>query len=73
MAPAQAFPYRSAQLGYGPWIHSSNPTTLMSDMSQLNHQMNTKVDKAGLCERAAQSKDLELKIIIQTLKRSKEQ
>ena len=54
-------------------MHSSNPSNLMSDMSHLSYQMNAKVDKAGLYERAAHSRDLELKIIMQTLKRSKEQ
>lgn len=73
VAPTQAFPYRSAQLGYGPWMSSSNPTTLMSDVSYLNNQINAKVDKAGMVERAAHSRDLELRIIMQTLKRSKEQ
>ena len=54
-------------------MHSSNPTTLMSDVSMANYQMNNKVDKAGMYERAAHSRDVELKIIMSTLKRTKEQ
>ena len=38
-----------------------------------NYQMNNKVDKAGMYERAAHSRDVELKIIMSTLKRTKEQ
>ena len=53
----------------------SNPGTFISsDGSYLQPAMiNQKVDKIGMQERAANARDLELKIIIQTLKRSKEQ
>ena len=53
----------------------SNPGTFISSEGSYLQpaMMNQKVDKIGMQERAANARDLELKIIIQTLKRSKEQ
>ena len=72
LGPNVAYPYRSSQIGYGPFI--GNPVTSMSDISSSMHYggANMRAEKMGSYERAVRSNDLELKIIYNHLKKSKE-